>query len=237
MISFKTGGVTVRVDFSFLVFNALVFLFRDSALVLAFYTTCAIHEFGHILALWLTGGKLSAVSFSGAGIRMETVRAAAEPVRRSLAVLLAGPAANLLVFGLMRLADCGGTFPELNLLAAAYNMLPFRCLDGGAVIALFTVGTPHERITELVLNAVRLLIIVFAALAFFKLRVQMPPLQKQLLRKTKNRPAQKQLPQARPSQEERKIPRRVLRRKPLQPVPRRPKRIPIRVPTAQPILT
>lgn len=171
MISFKTGGVTVRVDFSFLVFNALVFLFRDSALVLAFYTTCAIHEFGHILALWLTGGKLSAVSFSGAGIRMETVRAAAEPVRRSFAVLLAGPAANLLVFGLMRLADCGGTFPELNLLAAAYNMLPFRCLDGGAVIALFTVGTPHERTAELVLNAVRLLIIVFAALAFFKLRV------------------------------------------------------------------
>ncbi len=161
--------MTVRVDFSFLVFNALVFLFRDSALVLAFYTTGAVHEFGHILVLRLTGGRLCSVSFGGAGIRMETVRNAAEPVSRSLAVLLAGPAANLLVVGLMRLADCGGTFPELNLMAAAYNMLPFRCLDGGAVIALFTLGTPHERTAELVLNAVRLIIIVLALLALFKL--------------------------------------------------------------------
>ena len=171
MISFKLRGVTLRVEFSFLVFNALVFLFRDSTLVLAFYTTCALHEFGHILALGLTGGRLSSVSFGAAGIRMYTVRTGAEPVTSSLFVLLAGPAANMLVFTAMKLAGCGGIFPALNLLAAAYNMLPFRSLDGGAVIALFTVGTPHERTAELVLKVIRLIIIVFAALAFFELRL------------------------------------------------------------------
>ncbi|HNZ98878.1 hypothetical protein [Ruminococcus sp.] len=171
MISFKLRGVTLRVEFSFLVFNALVFLFRDSTLVLAFYTTCALHESGHILALGLTGGRLSSVSFGAAGIRMETVRTGAEPVTSSLFVFLAGPAANILVFTAMKLAGCGGTFPALNLVAAAYNMLPFRSLDGGAVIALFTVGTPHERTAELVLKVMRLLIIVFAALALLEFRV------------------------------------------------------------------
>jgi membrane-associated protease RseP (regulator of RpoE activity) len=173
LISFKLRGVTLRVEFSFLVFNALVFLFRDSTLILAFYTTCALHESGHILALGLTGGRLSSVSFGAAGIRMETVRTGAEPVMRSLFVLLAGPAVNILVFAAMKLIGCGGTFPVLNLCAAAYNMLPFRNLDGGAVIALFTLGTPHERTAELVLKVIRLIIIVFAALAFLDLSLEL----------------------------------------------------------------
>lgn len=162
MISFKYSGVSVKIGFSFLVFNALIFLIRDSRLIMAFYAACAIHEAGHIAALRLTGGSVAGVELSGAGIRIDTRKNCTYSLRSRLFVLVAGPAANLTVYALF---NChGGVFPMLNLAAALYNLLPYRSLDGGAIIALFTLGTPHERTAELILGAVKILIIA-AALA------------------------------------------------------------------------
>ena len=162
MIRFKYGGVSVNISFSFLVFNALIFLIRDSRLIMAFYTTCAIHEAGHIFALKLTSGSVSGIIFSGAGIRIDTRKSCTLPLRSSLFVLIAGPAVNLIVYAVFR--SCGGVFPILNLAAALYNLLPYRSLDGGAIIALFVTGTPHERRAELILSVIKLLMIA-AALA------------------------------------------------------------------------
>lgn len=166
MIGFKLGGTAVRIHFSFLVFNALVFMFRDSRTVLAFYTVCAVHEAGHLLAMELTGSRALSADFTASGIRIETRRTGAEPLSRSLAVLIAGPAANTALYILLRIMGRSGLFAVLNAAAAVYNMLPFRSLDGGAIISLFTVGSPHERTAELFLNAVRVLIIAAAAAAF-----------------------------------------------------------------------
>ncbi|MCR5599200.1 MAG: hypothetical protein K6G33_00435 [Ruminococcus sp.] len=152
----------MRIDFSFLVFNALIFLLRDSGLIMAFYAVCAIHEVGHIAALRVVGGRLSGVEMSGVGIRMETAKRSLYSLRSSLFVLIAGPAANFIVYAIF--GTRFGKFPMLNLAAALYNLLPYRSLDGGAIIALFTLGTPHERTAELILGAVKVLIIA-AALA------------------------------------------------------------------------
>ena len=165
MISFKLGKTAVRIDFSFFVFNALIFLLRDSGLVLAFYTVCAVHEAGHIAALALMGGHIGFVELSGFGIRMDRRKSSVMSAGRSVFVLLAGPAVNIIVYVIMKLAGCGADFPLLNLLAAAYNMLPYRGLDGGAIIAEFTAGSAHEGIAETVLTAVKLGFIVLAAAA------------------------------------------------------------------------
>ena len=157
MISFKLKGISVRIDFTFLVFNALIFLVRDSSLILAFYTACAVHEAGHIIALEITGGSISGIVMSGAGIRIDTQKSCTYSIRKSLFVLVAGPAVNLIMYVLFR--RCGGAFPVINLTLALYNLLPFRSLDGGAIIALFTVGTSFERTAELILSAIKLLII------------------------------------------------------------------------------
>lgn len=162
MISFKYSGVSVKVGFSFLVFNALIFLIRDSRLIMAFYAACAIHEAGHLAALRLTGGSVAGLELSGAGIRIDTRKNCTYSVRSRLFVLIAGPAANIIVY--VFFCNCGGVFPLLNLAAALYNMLPYRSLDGGAIIALFTLGTPHERTAELMIGAVKVIIIA-AALA------------------------------------------------------------------------
>lgn len=173
MISFKYGGVSVNIGFSFLVFNALIFLIRDSSLIIAFYATCAIHEAGHITALRLTGGRVGNILFSGAGIRIDTRKNCTFPLRSSLFVLAAGPAANLMVYAVSR--AYGGAFTILNLSAALYNMLPYRSLDGGAMIAMLTLGTVHERNAELILAIVKLLMIAAAFAVMMKYgRAAMP---------------------------------------------------------------
>ena len=165
MISFSIYGCKVRLYFSFFAFNALIFLLRSGRLILAFYTTCALHEAGHLMALMICGGKLRAVELSGAGILMKIRKSGMVPLKSSLFVLLAGPAANIAVFLIMKLAGCGGEFPLLNLLAASYNMLPYKSLDGGAVISHVFSGTAHERTAENILTAVKLLIIACAGTA------------------------------------------------------------------------
>jgi Zn-dependent protease len=140
----RRNAPRLKISFSFLAFNALVFLLRDTGIILAFYTVCALHEAGHIAAALATGTKIASVELTGFGIRMETVPDCTAPVRRQLAVLIAGPAVNAAVYLLMRLLRCGGCFPLLNLSAALYNLLPYRCLDGGAVIEVFTSGSRHE---------------------------------------------------------------------------------------------
>jgi Zn-dependent protease len=157
LISFKYRSVFIRIDFSFLVFNALIFLVRDSTFILAFYTACAVHEAGHIIALEITGGSIAGIALSGTGIRIDTRRNVLDTCRSGLFVLAAGPAVNLIMYVLFR--SCGGAFPVINLTLALYNLLPFRSLDGGAMIALFTVGTSFERTAELILSAIKLLII------------------------------------------------------------------------------
>lgn len=163
MINFKPCETEFRVHFSFFVFNALIFLLRDGRLVMTFYTVCAVHEAGHIFALMLVGGRIASVELSGFGIRMNRQKSRIISAKSSVFVLLAGPAANIIMYILMKLTGCVGDFPMLNLMAAAYNMLPYRSLDGGAVIAEFTAGTAVENAAELALRAVKLSFIAASA--------------------------------------------------------------------------
>ena len=176
MISVRIGGADVRIHFSFLVFNALIFLMRSSGLVFSFYAVCLLHEAGHLSALILTGGSISAVDVSGAGIVIGTRKGGSVTAKSRLYVLLAGPAANMILYVLLNVCGYHGIFSKLNLTAAVYNMLPYRSLDGGAIISLFTVGTVSERAVMHILNAVKLMIIAASAIAAYFLGSEVFPL-------------------------------------------------------------
>lgn len=148
----------IRVHFSFFAFNALIFLLRDGILIMNFYTVCAVHEAGHIIAAVLSGRRIISADISGFGIRMQTRQNRLSSVSEELFVLLSGPGANLLLYLLMNTLSCGGSFPILNLAAAVYNLLPYRQLDGGALIDVLTAGTPCEAAAVKVLSAAKLLL-------------------------------------------------------------------------------
>lgn len=135
-------------------------MLRDIRLMVTFYATCAVHESGHIITLLSYGGRIKAVELSGTGIRIIIKKSGMIPVKSSLFILLSGPAANMIVFFMIKLTGCGGVFSLLNLMAAAYNMLPYRSLDGGAVIDLLTEGSAFERTVDTAMIVIKLTVIV-----------------------------------------------------------------------------
>lgn len=151
----------IRIRFTFLLFNAVLFIFRDAGLIFEFYAVCLLHELGHLAALKLTGGELRMVELSGIGIRITASPAA--DIKRGAAVLLSGPAVNLLMYALLSFSGNSGRLAELSLAAGLFNLLPFSSLDGGALLDMLAEGSPHERLIQSVLKAVRIGIILILA--------------------------------------------------------------------------
>ncbi len=159
----------LRIDFSFLLFNALIFLLRDEELILSFYAVCLIHEGGHLVAICLTGERLRSLELSGFGIKMITSENDTIFSPGRILVLLAGALANFIAYPL--LLCVGGLLPALDLWAGIYNLLPYSSLDGGAVLELLISGTPHEGFFRLILFTVRIVIsAVLLVLTFADLR-------------------------------------------------------------------
>lgn len=164
MISFRYKGTEFRIYFSFLLFNSLLFLTEARGRAAGFYAAAAVHETAHILTAAAFGQRLLAVDFRGTGIVMEPEKNAAAPLRYGAAVLLSGPAANLLLWWLLKIAGTYEGTAEISLMLCLYNILPYRQLDGGALLSLTACGRVHEREIETALLLVK---ITISAVLFF----------------------------------------------------------------------
>lgn len=148
----------ISVKYSFLVFNALVFMFRETDLICGFYIACIIHEIGHIAAIRLTGGKVGRIDLSCFGIKMT----ATPPVslRAGIIVQLSGPFANLLVFFILAAAKNIGYTAVFCLAEGIFNLLPYKFLDGGAVLETIADGTENETLYHILITVLRIFITV-----------------------------------------------------------------------------
>lgn len=153
----------IRIGFSFLLFNALLFIFRDSRLIFGFYAACIAHELGHIAAIRLTGGEVRVIELSCFGIRITASPSAR--VSAGVFVLLSGPAVNLLLYAALTLAGLNGYTSGFCLAEGIFNLLPFSFLDGGAVLDLLTDGHEYEQMLKHGIIILR----VVAALTIFAL--------------------------------------------------------------------
>ena len=94
----------------------------------------ALHEGGHLAALYLLGGRAEGLRVTVFGAALET-DAARLSYPAELAVVLAGPAVNLLC-GLVLSALGAWTAAGAHLSLCAFNLLPVRPLDGGRALQL-----------------------------------------------------------------------------------------------------
>ncbi|MBR5514320.1 MAG: hypothetical protein IKV85_10125 [Ruminococcus sp.] len=124
----------IKVKFSFLLFNALVFIFRDSSLIMGFYGACILHEAGHIAAVYFTGGCVRSIEFGWTGIKMTA--SASETKGAAIIVQLCGPLANIAAFLLLTAWGRGGYFVVFCLIEGLVNLLPYKFLDGGAILEI-----------------------------------------------------------------------------------------------------
>ncbi len=126
-----------------------------------------IHESGHLLAMWAADCQPKAIRLIPTSVQI--VRGFSPKKCGEIAITVCGPAANLVIFGVLFVnyfvfkSEQSLIFAILNLVIAVFNLMPVSGLDGGtlltAIIAHFTDIYKAERI-------VRIVTAVFAFIVF-----------------------------------------------------------------------
>ena len=102
--------------------------------VLCCFLAAAIHELGHLFMMKLCGAEPSGINVSLFDIKIiQRSRHSLSFVRDAL-IILAGPAANLIMFALF-FPFCA-VFSAVNLMLGAFNLLPASGVDGGQLLFL-----------------------------------------------------------------------------------------------------
>ena len=123
----RRSGV-IETDGGFWIVLSLMVLLFPFRVLAGLILAAAVHEMGHILALWICGGQVTRISLRAGGARIE---AAPLTQGRELICILAGPAAGALTILAWRV------FPQLalaGLLQTFFNLLPLPDLDGGRAL-------------------------------------------------------------------------------------------------------
>ncbi|MCI5816617.1 hypothetical protein [Ruminococcus sp.] len=149
MLRFRLYGVRITVCFGFAAVWALFCLIRGE-LALPLLLASLIHELGHAAAMCACGQKLAGLKLWGGGILMTPRRSRMLTRRQEVCILLSGPAVNLAV-GLGLWLAGARLWGVLHWALGLWNLLPYRDLDGGAVLRCLCTGDRiHTLLTWLV---------------------------------------------------------------------------------------
>ena len=132
----------------------------------------AIHEMGHLLAIWLCGGSISEMKIGVTGAVMQYDFAAKAGYGKDAVIAAAGPAAGLLAACAARLLPYSehlSLFAGLCVVLSCFNLLPVLPLDGGrilhAVFLLLLEQNAAEQGMRAVSNALLVVIVACGAAA------------------------------------------------------------------------
>ena len=142
MFSVTVKRVRLGIGFSFPAVLALVLLTggADTAQLLIMLMCSALHECGHLAAMFIFRRRPEAVTLYGGGIRITPPRGRMDSFGRDITVLLAGCAVNFLLAGAAYLYKGMGDFVYTNLFLGVFNLLPFGYFDGGRVLEMLCAG-------------------------------------------------------------------------------------------------
>ncbi len=132
MIAFRIFGVTVRAEFSFITVCALLCTINNGSMITASLCAAVLHEFAHLLAMLFLGVGLKSVTFHGCGVRIHPETRLLS-YGKELAVLLSGPAANIVMSLALYYYNRNGA-AAAQLALGLMNLMPCRNLDGGGVL-------------------------------------------------------------------------------------------------------
>lgn len=144
-----------------------VLLGGDNAPIMIF--SLAVHELSHIFFLKLCGGRMIAFSSGGLGFRIR-YDSGNLSTRARLVIGSAGAASNL-VLAALGLFFGGYRFAGVNIVLAAFNLLPVRGLDGGELLLCVLGSVLEPGISWRILHAVST--VTASVLWLFSLFVQL----------------------------------------------------------------
>jgi stage IV sporulation protein FB len=139
MLRFRFLGAEITLSFWFFAVAALFAAFCPPALAVYALLPIAVHELGHLAALFIFGVRIRAARLTAFGIDLQK-SATSKTLSAELGISLAGAAANLLLAaGLVLFAFKSVRAMMLvaaNVAVAAFNLLPIGSLDGGEAARL-----------------------------------------------------------------------------------------------------
>ncbi len=139
-MSFRALGINFLISVPFAVMLSFLLIMDKTGLMSASLFAVLLHEAGHLVAMKSVGCAPKSVKLRSAGI---TISGNAYCTRaENLVISLAGPVANLLVFGILYIigicTDNIGFFvyAAVQFIVGTLNLLPIKGLDGGSILYL-----------------------------------------------------------------------------------------------------
>lgn len=136
---FKIGRVKIKISFLFFAMLTMAFIVDEKQLVILTLLCSALHEMGHICALFLFGSYPDEINFGIFGVRIQQNKYILSELRQAV-VVLCGPLVNIILFVLFLLANLAFKSPILLMISAVnfviggFNLLPVLPLDGGRIL-------------------------------------------------------------------------------------------------------
>lgn len=127
---FKIKSVRVKISFSFFALILLMFSFENSSILLVSLISSLFHELIHVVFIFLFGGKISELSLSLLGGKIQRCQSLKLSSPKEAIISLSAPVANAVAGALLLLKgyEMGG---YVNLVIGGFNLLPFYDFDGG----------------------------------------------------------------------------------------------------------
>lgn len=137
MFSIRLWKIRISFHFSFFAALSLMLILDGGCLLLGFYA-CLLHEMGHLAAMLWLKVPVSEICFYGAGVKIVPKKSKLSGYGKELAVLAAGPLANMIVFVLSYFFIGGqaAVFGAISLVTGLFNLLPLKGFDGGRMLSL-----------------------------------------------------------------------------------------------------
>ena len=164
-MKFKFLGTEIYISFLFCATLCFMLAVDRTGLVVPTITAVAVHECGHLLAMWAAECQPKAIRLIPTSVQI--TRGFSNKKYGESGIALCGPVANLVLFlalyanFLMFESKKILSFAILNLVLAFFNLLPVSGLDGGVLLAAFL-----SRFTD-INKAYRIVQIVTMFFAFF----------------------------------------------------------------------
>lgn len=163
----KIFETEIYISYLFCAVVCIMLLFDRTGLIIPTFFAVLVHEGGHLVAMWAAECQPRAVRLIPTSVQI--VRDFSCKRGAEIAIAICGPVANLILFLILILnyaafkGEQSLRFAVLNLVMAAFNLLPVAGLDGGTIlceiIARFTDIYKAERM-------VRIITVIFAILIF-----------------------------------------------------------------------
>lgn len=166
-MKFKFFGTEVYISFLFCAVLCFMLAVDRTGLVIPTFFAVFIHESGHLLAMWAADCQPKAVRLIPSSVQI--IRDFSPKKCGEVAIAICGPAANLVVFGVLFInylifkSEQSLTFSILNLVISVFNLMPVSGLDGGT---LLTAAIAHLTDIYKAERMVRIITAVFAFIVF-----------------------------------------------------------------------